>query len=53
MALNPHQFQMNEEDQDGPYCNNCTDDMEEAMDWHDRENIHPSKRLPCVGCGAK
>ena len=39
--------------QDGPLCNNCTDDMGEALEWHDRESIHPSKRVPCVGCGAK
>lgn len=47
------QFQMHEEDEDGPYCNNCATDMEEAMDWHDRESIHPANRVPCVGCGAK
>jgi hypothetical protein len=46
------QFQQ-QEDQEGPYCSNCSDDMEEVMEWHDRENIHPSKRIPCVGCGAK
>lgn len=39
--------------QDGPRCNNCTDDMEEALEWHDRESIHPSKRVPCSECGAK
>ena len=39
--------------QDGPLCNNCSDDMGEALEWHDRESIHPSKRVPCVGCGAK
>jgi hypothetical protein len=40
-------------EQDGPLCNNCSDDMGEALEWHDRESIHPSKRVPCVGCGAK
>ena len=39
--------------QDGPLCNNCSDDMGEALEWHDRESIHPSNRVPCVGCGAK
>lgn len=47
------QFQQFDEDEDGPYCNNCTDDIEEAMDWNDRESIHPANRVPCVGCGAK
>jgi hypothetical protein len=42
-----------DEDEDGPLCNNCTDDMGEALEWHDRETIHPSMRVPCVGCGAK
>ena len=41
------------QNQDGPLCNNCSDDMGEALEWHDRESIHPSKRVPCVGCGAK
>jgi hypothetical protein len=41
------------QDEDGPLCSNCTDDMGEALEWHDRESIHPSKRVPCVGCGAK
>lgn len=52
---NGPQFQKHQEqaDEDGPYCNNCTDDIEEAMDWNDRESIHPANRVPCVGCGAK
>jgi hypothetical protein len=41
------------ETQDGPLCNNCTDDMGEALEWNDRESIHPSKRVPCAKCGAK
>ena len=41
------------QNEDGPLCNNCSDDMGEALEWHDRESIHPSKRVPCVGCGAK
>ena len=42
-----------EGDDEGPYCNNCSDDMEEVMEWHDRDkNLHPAKRVPCKGCGA-
>jgi hypothetical protein len=41
------------QNEDGPLCSNCTDDMGEVLEWHDRESIHPSKRVPCVGCGAK
>lgn len=41
------------DEDDGPYCSDCSDDMEEVMEWHAREEIHPSKRLPCVSCGAK
>lgn len=39
---------------DGPYCNNCSDDIEEVFEWTgpDRQAIHPSKRVPCKGCGA-
>jgi len=40
------------QDKDGPLCNNCSDDMGEVLEWHDRGSIHPSKRVPCVGCGA-
>lgn len=42
-----------DEDDDGPYCPNCSDDMGVAFDeWPSREEIHPLKRIPCKGCGA-
>lgn len=40
-------------EEDGPYCADCSDDMEEALEWHDRHTIHPKKRLTCKNCGAE
>ena len=50
--LNPNLFKHEEED--GPYCSNCTDDIEEVLEWNDpdRKRIHPLLRVPCVNCGA-
>ena len=43
-----------EGDDEGPYCSNCSNDMEEVMEWNsaDRQAVHPLKRQPCKGCGA-
>jgi hypothetical protein len=42
------------DEDEGPYCSNCSDDIEEVMDWNsdDRQRIHPAYRAPCKGCGA-
>ena len=42
------------EDHEGPFCPNCSDDIEEVMEWTggDRQAVHPLKRVPCAGCGA-
>lgn len=42
------------DDDDGPYCANCSNDIEEVFEWNsqDRQDIHPDKRVPCKGCGA-
>ncbi len=47
------QFQNYDED-DGPYCSDCSDDMEEVMEWNsrDRQDVRPENRVPCKGCGA-
>lgn len=46
--------QFQQEAEDGPYCNNCSDDFEEVMEWNsrDRQDVRPENRVPCVGCGA-
>lgn len=45
------QFKDHDEDEDGPYCNNCSTDMGETLEWSDIAYIHPSNRIPCKGCG--
>ena len=57
--LSKHQFKNArgwdyEGDNEGPYCSNCSDDMEEVMEWNsrDRTDLKPEKRVPCKGCGA-
>lgn len=57
--LSKHQFKNArgwdyEGDDEGPYCSNCSDDMEEVMEWNsrDRTDLKPEKRVPCKGCGA-
>lgn len=39
---------------DGPYCADCSNDIEEVFEWNsqDRQDIPPAKRVPCKGCGA-
>lgn len=43
--------QFDDDEDDGPYCNNCSTDMGEALEWSDISYIHPSNRIPCKGCG--
>jgi hypothetical protein len=59
--LSPNQFQAvprgvdyEGDADDGPYCSNCSDDIDEVMEWNgaDRQALHPNMRAACRGCGA-
>lgn len=54
MSASKHLSDQFDNEDDGPYCANCSDDIEEVMEWHssDRERIRPENRIPCKGCGA-
>lgn len=51
-----HQF--SGQDEDGPYCPDCSDDIGETLEARDyweneRPKIRPENRIPCKGCGVR
>jgi hypothetical protein len=53
-----HQFREPDENDEGPYCPDCAEDVyewDEAVDYwnNERAKIRPENRTPCKGCGVR
>lgn len=58
MSASEHISSQFDEEDDGPYCPDCSTDIGENLEawdyWqNERPKIRPENRIPCKGCGIK